>query len=108
MKPSWLTPAMLRNFEMIRGIGVVVFVLALIPWMAQDFVSSFAATQMTTHTTLRTTAEKDDVRVIQAFESARRNNRVEARLVTEQNPQQQTRDALLTVTARSKREALDG
>ena len=63
---------------------------------------------MTTHTTLRTTAEKDDVRVIQAFESAQRNHRMEARLVTEQNPKQQTRDALLTVTARSKREALDG
>ena len=108
MKPGWLTPAMLRNFERIKGMGVAVVVLALIPWMAQDFISSLAATQMTTHTTLRTTLEKDDARVTRAFESARRNNRIEASLVTEQDPRQQTRDALLTITAGSKREALDG
>jgi hypothetical protein len=108
MKPSWLTPGMLRNFEKIQGMGVAVFVLALIPWMAQDFISSLAATQMTAHTTLRTTSEKNDARLTQAFEYARRNNRAKANLVTEQHPRQQTRDALLTITARSKREALDG
>jgi Protein of unknown function (DUF3592) len=108
MKPGWLTPGMLRNFEKIKAMGVAVFVLALIPWMAQDFVSSFAATQMTAHTTLRTVSEKDDARVIRAFKSARRNKHVEASLATEQNPQQQTRDALLTITAGSKRETLDG
>jgi hypothetical protein len=108
MKPGWLTPAMLRNFEKIRAMGLAVLVLALIPWMAQDFVSSLGATQRTTHTTLRTTFEKDDARVIRAFDFARRNNRVEASLVTEQSPRQQTRDALLTITAGSKREALDG
>ena len=107
MKPSWLTPAMLRNFEAIRVMGFTVVAVALIPWMAQDFISSFAATQMTTHTTLRTMSEKDDARLIQAFESARRNNRVEARLLTERHPDRQTRDALLTIMAGSKREALE-
>ena len=108
MKPSWLTPGMLRNFGKIRDLGVVVFVLALIPWMLQDFISSFAATQMTAHTTLRTTFERDDARLIRAFDVARRNTRVGATLVTEQDPGQQTRDALLTITAGSKREALEG
>jgi hypothetical protein len=108
MKPSWLTPGILRTFERIRGIGVAVLVLALIPWMAQDFISSLAATRMTARATLRTTSEKDDARLIQAFESARRNNRVEANVVAEQSPRQKTRDALLTITAGSKREALDG
>jgi hypothetical protein len=51
MKPSWLTPGMLRTFERIRGIGVAVLVLALIPWMAQDFISSLAATRMTARAT---------------------------------------------------------
>ena len=78
---------MLRNFEKIRDLGVVVFVLALIPWMLQDFVSSLAATQMTAHTTLRTTFEKDDARLTKAFESARRNKHVEVSLVTEQDPE---------------------
>ncbi len=91
-----------------QGLGVAVLVLALIPWMAQNFISSLAATQMTTRTTLRTMFEKDDARLTRAFESARRNNRVDAKLVTERNPAQQTRDALLTITAGSKREALDG
>ena len=108
MKPAWLTPAMMRNFQKLQGIGVAVVVLALIPWMAQDFISSLAAGRMTTHTTLRTTLEKDDARVTHAFESVRRNNRIEASLATEQDPRQQTRDALLTITAGSKREALDG
>ena len=108
MKPAWLTPAMLRNLQKMQGMGVAVLVLALIPWLAQGYVSALAATQMTAHTTLRTTSEKNDARVKRAFESARRNIRVEASLATEQNPEQQTRDALLTITARSKDEALAG
>lgn len=108
MKPAWLTPVMLRNLQKMQGIGVAVLVLALIPWLAQDFISSLAATQMTAHTTLRTTTEKEDARVIRAFESARRNNRVETSLATEQNPEQQTRDASLTVRAKSKSAALAG
>ena len=67
MKPSWLTPAMLRNFQKMQGMGVAVLVLALIPWLADDFIASLAATQMTTHTTLRTTHEKDDARLTRAF-----------------------------------------
>jgi hypothetical protein len=108
-KPAWLTPAMLRNFQQLQGIGVAVVVLALIPWLASDFISSLAATQVTTHTTLRTTSEKDDARLTRAFQSAQRNNRgTEAKLATEKNPAQETRDATLTITAGTKREALDG
>ena len=76
--------------------------------MAADYVSSLAATQATTHTTLRMMDEKDDARMTRVFEFARRNNRLEAKLVMQQQPDPQTRDALLTITAGSKREALDG
>jgi hypothetical protein len=107
MKPAWLTPAMLQDFQQIQGFAVIVLVLAIIPWFAQDFVSSLAATQMTAHTTLRTTTEKDDARVTRAFASARRGSRGQVTFVTEENPRQETRDALLTITAGSKREALD-
>ena len=61
MKPAWLTPSMLRNFQQLQGMAVAVVVLALIPWLAQDFAASLAATQMTTHTTLRTVSEKNVV-----------------------------------------------
>ena len=108
MKPAWLTASMLRNFQQLQGMAVAVVVLALIPWLAQDFAASLAATQMTTHTTLRTVSEKNDARLVQAFRAARRNSDVEAHLVTEKRPEMETRDALLTITARSKREALDG
>ena len=106
MKPAWFTPSMLRNFNAIRGVAVLVVILALIPWLARDYVSSLAATQYVTHTTLRTMDEKDDARLLRAFNSARRNNRAEADLATEQHSGRQTRDAVLTITAGSKREAL--
>ena len=85
-------------------IGIVV--LAFIVWGMQDFFASFAATEVTTQTTLRTTQERDDARVLRAFAEAKRNVHVAVTLQTEPNPQQQTRDALLTVTAKSKEETL--
>ena len=108
MKPAWLTPLMLRNFEKMKFTGLVILVLALIPWLAGDFIASLAATQMTTHTTLRTMFEEDDARLTHAFQSARRNTHVEATLVTDQHSDRQPRDAVLTIAAGSKREALDG
>lgn len=61
---------------------------------------------MTTMTTLRATSEKDDARIKRAFDFAQRNSRAQASLVTEPNAQQQTRDAVLTVIAGSKKEVL--
>ena len=107
-KPAWASLAMMQNLQKIGYLGFLVVVLALIPWMASDYVSSLAATQATAHTTLRMLDEKDDARMTRAFEFARRNNRIEATLVMQRQPDPQTRDALLTVTAGSKREALDG
>ena len=108
MKPTWLTSSMLRNFQQLQGMAIATVVLALIPWMAQDFAASLAATQMTTHTTLRTVSEKNDNRLVQAFQTARTNSDVEAKLVTEKRPEMQTRDAMLTITAESKRATIGG
>src|SRR5262249_6659158 len=79
---------------------------AFIAWEAQDFAASFAATEMTTQTTLRTTNESDDTRVLQAFEQARRSLRLNANLTTEPNPQQETRDSILTLVGPSKTQLL--
>jgi hypothetical protein len=46
------------------------------------------------------------IRISRAFREARQRSRVNASLTTEANPEQETRDALLVVTANSKREAL--
>lgn len=80
--------------------------LAFIVWEMQDFVASFAATELTTTTTLRTTEERDDARVLRAFKSAKESQRVTAELTTEPNTQQQTRDATLTLSAKTKNEVL--
>jgi hypothetical protein len=61
---------------------------------------------MMTQTTLRTTNERDDARVLRAFEQARRSLRIKATLETERNPQQQTRDAGLTLIGKSKSQVL--
>lgn len=108
MKTAAPSPEAMETYSKILGAGVVALVLAGILWVTQDYISSLAATQMGAHTKLRTTEEHDDTRVLRAFASARRRNRVHATLETEKNPEQQTRDALLTVTADSKREALSG
>ena len=100
------SPEAMETFGKIRLAGIVVLLLAFIPWIAQDFVSSMAATEFTAETRLRTIAERDDARVTRAFREARPQLRVKASLATETNLQQQTRDSLLTVTAKSKSEAL--
>lgn len=100
------SPTAVAIFDKIRLAGVGVLLLAFIPWAGQDFVSSIAATQFIAKTRLRTTAERDDARISSAFHQARQQLRVNASLATETNPQQQTRDSLLTITATSKSEAL--
>lgn len=82
--------------------------LAFIVWEAQDFIASFAASRMVTVTKLRTTEERDDARMLRAFHQAKDTLHVDATLVTESNPQQQTRDAELTVMGAKKRETLEG
>lgn len=79
---------------------------AFVVWEIQDFAASFAATEMTTETKLRTTEERDDARVLRAFEASKKIVHSRVTLVTESNPQQQTRDATLTLTAASKGEVL--
>lgn len=98
----------IENYSRILGAGLVALVLAAILWWTQDFVANLGATQMTAHTTLRTMEEHDDARVRRAFAAARRPSRVHATLETEKNPRQETRDAVLTVTADSKSDAVAG
>ena len=99
-------PTAAAAFDKIRLAGVAVLLLAFIPWAAQDFVSSMAATQFSAKSRLRTTAERDDTRISIAFRQAMQQLRVKATLATETNPQQQTRDSLLKIAATSKSEAL--
>ncbi len=108
MKKEEPTPEMVASVGLMSFIAVLAVLLALIPWETQDFIASFAATEMTTVTTLRTMEERDDTRVLRAFAEAKRTQRVNAELVTEPNPKQQTRDAVLTVRAATKAETLAG
>ena len=82
--------------------------LAAILWQGQDFIASFAASAYSTKTTVRTTDERDDARVLRAYRAAQGAVPARAELVTETDPRQQTRDADLTVTAATSREALAG
>ena len=83
-----------------------ILTLAFIVWEVQDFAASFASSEMVTQTTLRTTTERDDARVMRAFEEARRSLRVNATLETEPNPKQETRDSKLAIVGRSKSQVL--
>lgn len=98
---------MLR-FVKIQGVFVMTVTLTLIVWATQDFLASFAATERTTVTTLRTTQERDDARVQRAFRVARQSTQLNTTLVSESHPKQQTRDSILTVTGTSDRETLEG
>ncbi len=106
MKKENPGPRVMLRFQLMLFVFVLTAGLALIIWQVQDFTASFAATEMTTETTLRTTDERDDARVLRAFDAARQSLRSQAKLVTEANPQQQTRDATLTLTAKTKSEVL--
>lgn len=83
-----------------------VLALAVILWQSQDFVASFAASEMITQATLRTTEEKDDARVVRAFRTAKTTLHFPAELATEPDPRQSTRDAVLTIKAKTGKEAL--
>ncbi len=106
MKPSPPSADARLVFDRIRLAGLGVLLLALLPWLAQDFVAGLATTEASAHARLRTTEEPDDARVLRAFQHARQRTRIAANLVTERNPQQQTRDALVTVTADTKAAAV--
>ncbi len=95
---------MLFQTMLFKFLGVLF--LAVIIWLTQDFVASFAATEMVTQATLRTTEEKDDARVLRAFQTAKSTLRLPVELTTEQDPQQSTRDAVLTIKAPSSKVAL--
>lgn len=106
MKKEHPSPRVMLRFQLMLFVFVLTAGLAFIIWEVQDFAASFAATEMTTETTLRTTQERDDARVLRAFDSARQSLRSQAKLVTEANPQQQTRDATLMLKAKTKSEVL--
>ncbi|WP_395735646.1 DUF3592 domain-containing protein [Prosthecobacter sp.] len=106
MKKKQPGPRVMLRFQQMLGVFVIMAVLAFISWEVQDFAASFAATEMTTETRLRTTQERDDARVLRAFEAARQSVCSQAKLETEKNPQQQTRDARLTLTAKTEKEVL--
>lgn len=94
------------SFAKIKLTVFLTLILATLTWTTRDFFSSLAATRMTATTRLRTTEEKDDTRVLKIFDQVRQSNHLDATLIPETDPQQQTRDATLTVTANSKTEAL--
>ncbi len=106
MKKDAPAPEMLASLAAMKLIALVTVVLAFIPWEAQDFIASFAATEMVTVVKLRTLEERDDARLLRAFSEAKRSQRVNADLVTEPNPKQRTRDAVLTLRAATKAETL--
>jgi len=108
MKSSPPSPEAFEVFQRLGLVFILTASLAFIVWEVQDFAASFAASEMTTKTTLRTLEERDDARVLRAFQQARQRNRVKAELTTESNPKQETRDAVLTVRAKTKRETLAG
>lgn len=89
---------------------ILVASAAFIVWELQDFAASFAAADVITQTKLRTTTERDDSRVQRAFDVARRTLHPQSAvsLTTEpdKNPALETRDAELTVVAKSKADAL--
>ena len=107
MKTKTPSPEVMEGFLILKLKFLLVLVLAVIVWGVQDFVASFAATEMTTSTTLRTVDERDDARVLRAYAQVRASERVKVTFETETNPQQQTRDAHLTFTANTEKEALE-
>lgn len=106
MKSESPNDQQMEIFGKLQLIFLAIVTLAFIAWEVQDFAASFAAREMTTQTTLRTTNERDDTKVLQAFEQARRSLRVNANLKTERNPEQQTRDSILTLIGPSKAQVL--
>ena len=108
MKKDPPNPEAMEIFARLKLTFLAFVVPAIIVWEVQDFAASLAAVERTTQTTLRTTDERDDASVLRAWAQARRTVRATATLETERNPQQQTRDARLTVTTPSKAETLAG
>jgi hypothetical protein len=108
MKSSPPSPEAFKAFQKLGLVFILTASLAFVVWEVQDFAASFAASEMTTQTTLRTMEERDDTRVLRAFQQARQRTRVQAELATESNPKQETRDAVLTVRAKTKSETLAG
>ena len=107
MKTKTPSPAVMEVFLILKLKFLLLLVLAVIVWGVQDFVASFAATEMTTSTTLRTVDERDDARVLRAYAQVKARARAKVTFETETNPQQQTRDAHLTFTANTKKDALE-
>ena len=80
MKSSPPSPEAFEVFQRLGLVFILTASLAFIVWEVQDFAASFAASEMTTKTTLRTLEERDDARVLRAFQQARQRNRVKAEL----------------------------
>jgi hypothetical protein len=98
----------LERFERIQTQFVVLVLLAVGAWFAQDFVASFAARAMMARTDLWTPDKWDDARVQQAFQEARQTTRLEVTLERNANGFHPERHDRLTVIAPTKREAIEG
>jgi hypothetical protein len=85
--------------------GAALLVLALILWELRDVVPSWLARNFTATAEFSTTAERDDTRVIRAFEAVRRSFSGDAILEQLAN-QSQVRDTRLTVMAPTGDEAV--
>jgi hypothetical protein len=98
----------LERFERIQTQFVVMVLLAVGAWLAQDFVASFAAREMMARTDLWTPDKWDDARVQRAFQEARQTTRLEVTLERNANGFHPERHDYLTVIAPTKREAIEG
>jgi Protein of unknown function (DUF3592) len=90
--------------QVVLGIGLLA--LAVILWELRNVAPSWLAKRMTTSAEFTTVTERDDARIMRAFEAARQGFSAEARLEPEPN-QTQVRHTLLTVVAPTSDEAVD-
>ncbi len=98
----------MERFERIQTQFVVLVLLAVGAWFAQDFVASFAAREMMARTDLWTPDKWDDARVQRAFQKARQTTRLEVTLERNANGFHPERHDYLTVIAPTKQEAIEG
>ena len=95
------------SFLLLKFKFLIAILIAFLLWQVPGFAASFAATEVTTSTILRTTEERDDSRLSRAFLQVKPNERLKVTFEKGTNPEQQTRDSHLTIVANTKHEALE-
>ena len=100
MKTQHPSPEMMDIFERIKSRGLFFIVLAIIPFVGQNFISSLAATQVNAWTRIETQGDLNDERLLNAFSHALDTFQRDAKLMTDSNPKHNdVRIAQVTVTS---------